>query len=57
MTEFDPILDALYAANLISSLENEDFADLEMQNLFQFYADSYMLVSSHSSIINEVIHF
>jgi len=51
------VLDALYSANLISHLENEDFADQEMQNLFQFYSDSYMLVSVHSSIINEVIHF
>ena len=34
MTEFDPVLDALYSANLISHLENEDFADQEMQNLF-----------------------
>ena len=50
-------MDALYSANLISSLENEDFADPEMQNLFQFYADSYVLVSTHSSIINDVIHF
>ena len=28
-----------------------------MQNLFQFYADSYMLVSTNSSIIDDVIHF
>ena len=56
MTEFDPILDGLYSVNLISPLENEDFSDPEMQNLFQFYADSYMLVSTNSSIIDDVIH-
>lgn len=57
MTKFEPILEALYAANLISSLENEDYADADMQNLFCFYSDSYMLVSVHSSIIDDVIHF
>ena len=55
--KFDPVLEALYAANLISSLEREDYADSEMQNLFSFYADSYMLVSVNSSIIEDVIHF
>ena len=54
---FDPILDALYAANHISTLENEDASDSEMQNLFQFYSDSHMLVSIHSNIIEEVILF
>ena len=50
-------MEALYAANLISSLENEDYADIDMQNLFRFYSDSYMLVSVHSSIVDDIIHF
>ena len=57
MTEFDPVVEALYATNLISSLENEDYGASEMQNLFQFYADQYMLVNINSSIIDEVISF
>ena len=57
MTNFDPVLEALYAANLISTLENEDYADSEMQNLFRFYSDSYMLVSVHSSIVDDIVHF
>ena len=28
-----------------------------MQNLFSFYSDSYMLVSVHSSIIDDLVHF
>lgn len=55
--KFDPILEALYATFLISPLENEDRADPEMQNLFQSYADSYMLVSVDSNIIDDVIAF
>ena len=57
MQKFDPILEALYASNLISALEKEDYADSEMQNLFRFYSDAYMLVSVHSSIIDDIIHF
>lgn len=55
--KFDPVLEALYAANLVSTLENEDWQDAEMQNLFSCYSDSYMLVSVNSSLVDEIIHF
>ena len=42
---------------MISSLENEDENDPEMQNLFATYADSYMLVSTNSSITEDIITF
>ena len=54
---FDPVLEALFAAVMVSSLENEDAEDPEMQNLFATYSDSYMLVSTNSCIIEDIIVF
>jgi len=54
---FDPITESLMAAVMVSSLENEDEKDPEMQNLFATYADSYVLLSTNSCIIEDVIIF
>ena len=54
---FDPVTEALFAAVMVSSLENEDAEDPEIQNLFANYADSYMLVSTNSCIIEDIIVF
>ena len=56
-TAFDPIIEALFATFMISSLDNEDEKDPEMQNIFATYADSYALVSTNSCIIEDIIIF
>lgn len=51
------MLEALFATFMISSLDNEDENDREMQNLFSTYADSYVLVSTNSCIIDDIVIF